>query len=134
MFTDFINYKRAPAIVRREIRRAKKNYWREFCNKIGVEIEINELWGMIRKMGGIQRNTSIPVLIDDNNIAVTDSDKAEILVETFKVHSNANVSEDMRRYREQCVMDHAQIFVKKNPDGGTLDSDFTLYEKSIGGD
>lgn len=38
VFTDFINYKRAQAIVRREIRRAKKNYWREFCNKIGVEI------------------------------------------------------------------------------------------------
>lgn len=83
---------------------------------------------MIRKMGGIQRNTSILVLIDNNTIAVNDSDKAEILVETFvKVHSNANVSEDMRRYREQCVMDNDRIFVKKNPDGGTLDSDFTLY-------
>lgn len=32
---------------KREVRKAKRNYWREFCNRIGEEIEV---WNMIRKM------------------------------------------------------------------------------------
>jgi len=47
--------------VKREIRKAKINYWRKFCESIGEEIEINEIWAMIRKMSGIQRVSSIPV-------------------------------------------------------------------------
>jgi len=60
-FNDLINYKKAQAKVKREIRKAKRNYWRKFCESIGEEIEINEIWAMIRKMSGIQRVSSIPV-------------------------------------------------------------------------
>ncbi len=38
LFSEYINFKRAQAIVRREVRKAKRNYWREFCNRIGEEI------------------------------------------------------------------------------------------------
>ncbi len=89
LFSEYINFKRAQAIVRREVRKAKRNYWIEFCNRIGEEIEINEVWNMIRKMGGVQRNNNIPVLVNNGKIAIKDSDKVEMLVETFvKVHSN----------------------------------------------
>lgn len=37
------------AIVRRTIRTAKRKYWRDFCDNIGEDIEINEVWNMIRK-------------------------------------------------------------------------------------
>lgn len=87
-------------MVRREIRIAKRTYWRELCYSIGEEIEINELWGIIREMGGIQRR-NIPVFINNNKAAETDSDEAEMLVESsVKVHSN-----DMRKYREQQYTD-----------------------------
>lgn len=52
----------------------------------------------------IQRNNNIPVLVNNRKIAIKDSDTAEMLVETFiKVHSNKNISENMRKYREQKV-------------------------------
>lgn len=51
---------------------------------------------------------------------------AELLVESsVKVHSNANISDDMRKYREQQYTD---IWGEKKPAGGALDSDVTLYE------
>ncbi len=34
----------------------------------------------------------------------------------------------MRKYREQKVRENAHIYVKKNPSGSVLDSEFTLYE------
>lgn len=58
--------------------------------------------GMIRKMSGIHRYSSIPVLTDKEKSAVSDKDKVEVLAETFmKVHSNDNIPEEMRRYRRQ---------------------------------
>ncbi len=90
---------------------------------------MNEVWNMIRKMGGIQRNNNIPVLVNNGKIAIQDNDKAEMLVETFvKVHSNENISDNMRKYREQKVRENAHIFLKKNPPGSMLDSECTLYE------
>ncbi len=34
----------------------------------------------------------------------------------------------MRKYREQKVRENAHIYLKKNPSGSMLDSEFTLYE------
>ncbi len=48
--------------IRKVIRAAKINYWKEYCDKIGKNIDISEIWGMIRKMGGIQQSNRIPVL------------------------------------------------------------------------
>uniref|UniRef100_A0A8C1XU29 Uncharacterized protein n=1 Tax=Cyprinus carpio TaxID=7962 RepID=A0A8C1XU29_CYPCA len=84
---------------------------------------------MIRKMGGIQRNNNIPVLVNNGKIAIKDSDKAVMLVEAFvMVHSNDNISGNMTKYSEQKVRENAYIFVKKNPSGSLLDIEFTLYE------
>lgn len=41
LFIDYIIFKRAQAKVRREVRMAKRTFWREYCNSIGVDIEIN---------------------------------------------------------------------------------------------
>ncbi|MGL5578150.1 MAG: RNA-directed DNA polymerase, partial [Fusobacteriaceae bacterium] len=116
-------------MVRRVIRTAKRTYWREFCNRIGEEIDINDLWAMIRKMGGIQRNYNIPVLVNNDKIAVSDDDKAEMLAEAFvMVHSSTNISDSMRKHREEKVRENIHIFEKKNETGSTLELDFTLYE------
>lgn len=57
-----IKYKKAQAEVKRIVRAAKKKYWRDWCNTKGEDIDIIEVWGSIRKMGGIYRNQSLPVL------------------------------------------------------------------------
>lgn len=95
-------------------RTAKRTYWRKFCNRIGKEIDINDLWAMIRKMGGIQRNYNIPVLVNNDKITVSDNDKAEMLAEAFvMVHSNTNITDSMRKYREEKVRENIHIFEKR---------------------
>lgn len=128
-FNDLVSYKRAQAIVRRVIRTSKRNYWREFCNRIGEDIEISELWNMIRKMGGIQRDYNIPVLEYNNRQIISESGKAEVFAETFvKVHSNSNLSEDVRKARDQTLSKYPHLLEEKGLSGSTLDSEFTLYE------
>ncbi|RXN03380.1 hypothetical protein ROHU_013399 [Labeo rohita] len=60
-------------------------------------------------MGGVQRNASIAVLADDNKIAVTDSDKAEMLVETFvKAHIGIEGNECVDQLAKK-TLEHAQV-------------------------
>jgi len=130
LFEDFINYKKAQAEVRRTIRAAKKKYWREWCNSIGEDIAISEVWGAIKKMGGLYRNQTLPVLKNEvGKMAVVDKEKAEMLAEVFvKVHSDDNVSEDIKKYRNLNKSQHPDVMRKMNPTGDTLDADFNIFE------
>lgn len=58
--------KRAQAKAKRIIREAKR---KGFCSNIGTGINVKDIWGMIRKMGGISRDFSQPIL--RNSEAVT---------------------------------------------------------------
>lgn len=62
-FNDLIEYKKTQAEVRRMIRNAKRNYWKQFCNNIGRETHINQVWGMIRRTGVIRREYTLPLNI-----------------------------------------------------------------------
>lgn len=81
-------YKRSQAVVRKVIRSAKRDYWRQFCDEIGERVDISELWGMIRKMGGNKIDRNIPVIIDEDKYIMIESEKAEVLAKAFvKIHS-----------------------------------------------
>lgn len=91
-FQDVIVYKRSQAVVRKVIRSAKRDYWRQFCDEIGERVDISELWGMIRKMGGNKIDRNIPVIIDEDKYIMIESEKAEVLAKAFvKIHSNCNI-------------------------------------------
>lgn len=47
-----IQYKKAEALVRRTIRKAKRACWRNFCDKIGRTTLVGEIWGRIQKEWG----------------------------------------------------------------------------------
>lgn len=129
IFDDFILYKKAQANVRRVIRDAKKNYWRNYCNSIGEEVNVSEVWGMLRKMGGFKRHFGMPVSNNGERIAVTNADKAEMLAEVFvKVHSNNNISEEMKINREKGIKEHPNIRIEKRPSNVHLDVEFSLNE------
>lgn len=69
---------------------------------------------MIRKMGDLKRNLGLPVLSNVERIAVTNVEMAEMLAEVFvKVHSNNNISEDMKMNRVQSRKEHPNIMVGK---------------------
>ena len=128
-FQNLIQYKRAQAIVRRTIRQAKKTSWQAFCEKIGRTTPIGEVWGMIKKMGGNRREWDYPVLKENDEEAVADKDKAEMMVKAFvKVHSSGNLSEDGKRGREQTMREHNGALGRKECNGNILDPPFTVQE------
>lgn len=129
IFDNFIAYKKEQAKVRRVIRAAKKSYWRNYCDSIGEKVDVSEVWGMIRKMGGFRRNPGIPTLSSGEEIAVTNGEKAEMLAGVFvKVHSNDNITEEMKINREESKKEHPNIMMEKRPSNDHLDMDFTLQE------
>lgn len=97
---NLIQYKKAQAVVRRTIRQAKRSSWRNFFNEIGRTTSVGEVWGMIKRMGGDRRQWEYPVLTFEEEIAVSDREKVEVMVKSFtKVHSSENLLEEERRRR-----------------------------------
>lgn len=128
-YDNLIVYKRAQAVVKRTVREAKKRYWRDFCSTIGAETKVSEVWGMIRKMGGVRRDFSLPVLKDSSGEAVSNAEKAEMLARAFvKVHSSQNLSQEEVEWRMKMIVDNADILDKKEVSDSVMDKDFTLFE------
>ena len=124
-----IEYKRAQAVVRRTIRGAKRGHWREFCGTIGRETKVGDVWGMIRKMGGIRREWGYPVLSQGGEVAVTDKEKARLMVRAFAgVHSSDSLSEEGKRGREETRVGNLDALRKKSRFGGDLDREFSMGE------
>lgn len=59
---NLVKYKKAQAIVRKTIKRAKKSYWRGYCSSIGRTTPLDKVWGVIKKMRGIRQDRNLPVL------------------------------------------------------------------------
>lgn len=124
-----INYKRAQAVVRKTIRSAKRVYWRQFCNTTGRETQLSDIWNIIRKMSGIRQNVEIPVLCSNNKNAISNAEKAELLVKPFvKIHSSGNLSSTAKQYRDQTLAQNPGIVERSITSGGDLDQPFTLFE------
>jgi len=87
-------------VVRRAVRKAKKEYWRRFCDSVGRTTPLERIWGMIRKMKGIDRNYGYPTLIDGDKIVTMSKDKAEVIAETLDgVHHSESKSGGKERKR-----------------------------------
>ena len=124
-----IQYNKLQAVVRGTIRTAKRDYWRQYCNKIVRETQVSEIWGMIRKMSGIRRNNIIPVLISNGKTAVNNTEKAELLAETqVKVHSLENISMTAKQFRANTLAQNKGMHMKKSITNDSLDLPFTLFE------
>jgi len=39
----------------RTIRIQKRTFWRKYCNTIGREVQLSDVWGMIKRMGGLEK-------------------------------------------------------------------------------
>lgn len=100
--------------MRRVIQQGKRTYWRDYCSSFGSTININDVWGMIKKMEGNRREWNYPILSDGEQLAVSNLEKAEMLVNTLsKVHSSGNLSEEERRGREETRSVYAEVIQKK---------------------
>ncbi len=105
-----IQYKKAQANVRRTVRQAKRASWRKFCNEIGRSTPVCEVWGMIKRMGGVRREWEIPVIITEEGTAISNKDKAEIMAKAFvKIHSSDNLSEVCKMRKERTMNQHPGV-------------------------
>ena len=115
--------------MRRTIRQAKRARWRDFCDDIGRTTPVGEVWGMIRKMGGERREWDYPVIISEEETAVSNREKAEIMAKAFvKVHSSDNLSEEGKQRREITMTRYPGVLNRRENAAGMIDEPFTLAE------
>ena len=128
-FADLVEYKRAQAMVRKVIRKAKRERRGAFCDTIGRDTSFNDVWGMIRRMGGIRREFSLPAIQFNEEIMRTDKDKAEALAKVFvRIHSVNNLSPEAREAREEMVRVHPNVLEKKLDVDNSFDVPFSMFE------
>ena len=90
-----IEYKRLRAKARRVIKTAKRECWRNYCGRLGEDTTLGEVWAVIRRMAGVVKGRSIPVLEEGGVVATNDSQKASMCVKKFQeVHSGVNIGEE----------------------------------------
>lgn len=76
---NLMKYKKAQAIVKKTIKEAKKQSWREYCSKIGRATPVGEVWGIIKSMRGIKKECQYPVLKVGEELAITEEGKTEMI-------------------------------------------------------
>uniref|UniRef100_A0A3B5QAR3 Reverse transcriptase domain-containing protein n=1 Tax=Xiphophorus maculatus TaxID=8083 RepID=A0A3B5QAR3_XIPMA len=129
IYKNLIDYKRKQAMVRRTIKNAKREYWRNFCSTIGKETKIEKIWKIIKRMNGIRREFEYPILKMDNMNIVRDEDKVEILARTFsKIHSSNNISEEGRKGRENTKLKYKELVESVEETNNLLNVEFTKAE------
>lgn len=128
-YQHLIDYKRAQALVRRVIKKAKKEYWRSFCNTLGRTTPIEKVWGMIKRMRGKGRGYEYPVMMEEGKVILSCKEKAEAIARTLvKVHSSNNLRVEEVRARQETrirydVQDRGNV-----EEEGVLNRPFTLQE------
>ena len=84
---------------------------------------------MIRKISGIKRNVTIPILISNSRTAVSGVEKAMLLAETLtKVHSSENLSAEAKQQRSIMLTQNTWVNRKKLTTEENLDLPFSMYE------
>jgi len=126
---SLVQYKRLQVVVRWTIKAAKRAYWRTYCSEICREVKLSDVWGMIRKLSGIRRNVTIPILSSNSRTAVSGVEEAMLLVETLiKVHSSENLSAEANKQRSIMLAQNTWVNKNKLTTEDNLDLPFSMYE------
>lgn len=80
---------------------------------------------MIRKMGGIRKDFSLPVLKNNGTEAVTSRDKTRAFVRT---HSSQNLSSEELSKRRRTIEENIDLLGIKDVGESPLDANSTLFE------
>lgn len=128
-FQHLIDYKQFQAVVRRTIRQTKRTYWREYCSSIGNTTSVDQVWGMIKRMEGNRREWYYPILSDGGQVAISNAEKAEMMVNTLsKVHSSDNLSEEEKKGRADTRGRYADVIQRKDLAYDKYNIPFTMAE------
>lgn len=93
---------------------------------IGAGIKVHEIWGMIRKMGGIRWDVRILLLKNNNTEAVINGDKAEMLAKAFvRIHRSENLSSEELFKRMRTIEENRNMLGAKEVGESTTEANFT---------
>ena len=124
-----VEYQKARAKARKVIKDAKRKCWREYCSQLGTYVQIEQVWGMVKKMMGVFRGRSIPVLVEGNSVASSAKDKAELLKTAFaKAHSTDNLEEPLVERRQATLREWGNVCERQTDCNSIMDRDITLFE------
>ena len=124
-----VAYKKFRGVARRVIKEAKKGSWRRFCGTLGPETPVGDLWSAVHWMAGRYRKRAVPVLVAGGVEAVTNLEKANILVDAFRaVHSSEGLGEEnIKKRRELLAGNQCKLGWSKD-DGRPINVYFSLKE------
>jgi len=128
-FQKYLEYKREQAKVRKVIRKVKKDYWIKYCNTIGRQTSVNDVWRVVKKMSGVQQSWSYPVLKNGEKMAVNDEDKASLMVKSIaNVHSSLNLTDDERHNRAVTKRQYQYLLENVEDRGDSMNASFSVSE------
>ncbi|KAL7390520.1 hypothetical protein ABVT39_022758 [Epinephelus coioides] len=104
MSDNVIEYKRLRALARKVVKEEKRSSWRKYCDTIGPETPVGQLWSAVYKMSGAYRKRAIPVLQKGEVEAVSKKGKADMLVDSFQeVHRSESLGDERCRRRAEVM-------------------------------
>ena len=83
-------YKRKKAEARKTIHEAKINSWQEYCNSLNNNSKLTQVWKTLKRFSGRSNNFGVSVLYENNKIAKSDHEKADLLAKQFYSVSSTN--------------------------------------------
>ena len=122
-------YKQMQAWERKIIRDAKRKYWRQYCDTIGKSTPFDEVWGMIKKMSVVRRESGYPVLEHEGVLAVKDEEKADMLVHVLAIiHSSDSMTTEGKIYRDRTKKEYSEYLENNEERKDTINASFNLDE------
>ncbi|KAI5747442.1 hypothetical protein M8J77_014609 [Diaphorina citri] len=124
---DSISFKRARAICRKTVWKAKKESWRNFIGSINMNTSSKEAWSKVKRiLGKKSEQISIPSLCV-GSIHITDKkDIADILVDKF--HRNSDLSQHGDVFRSNKEESESQPLNIPTNNSDPYNSPITLKE------
>ena len=124
-----IDFKRRRSECRCTILKAKRQYWKNFCESLDINTNINKVWKISRTLAGISNYKTFPTLRSEDNETVTDDKcKADILADTFaKVSSSSNYPSTFDASAFSLELSETATIMSQ-PRDDTLNGPFTLIE------
>ena len=103
---DYIEYKKKRAICRRIINQTKRISWQDYCTAINPQTSTKCIWDRVKSISHSRSFKSIPCLITDTGIAVSNEEKANMLVDTFSnTSSTKNYDEVFQEIKRKAEKD-----------------------------
>ena len=128
-FETLIKYKQCQAVVRCTVKKAKREYWKAFCETLDRTTPIGNVWGMIKRMRGIRKELEYPIMMVEDRVIIGSKDKAEAIAKTLvKVHSSGNLTPIEARGREITIDRYRHVLEEEMGNEDAINTPFDLSE------